>query len=90
MQVACSSWPDTKKIVCVLICVPPHGSPRAEMEGKLAAAQEREKELETSVEELQGYKGQLEEELLTLRDETSKQVSILSPQRYHWATYSTV
>ena len=48
------------------------------MEGKLAAAQEREKELETRVEELQGYKGQLEEELLTLRDETSKQVSILS------------
>ena len=46
------------------------------MEGKLAAAQEREKELETKVEELQGYKEQLEEELLTLRDETSKQVSI--------------
>ena len=56
------------------------------MEGKLTAAQEREKELETSVEELQGYKRQLEEELLTLRDETSKQVSILSPQIYHCAT----
>ena len=50
------------------------------MEGKLAAAQEREKELETRVEELQGYKEQLEEELLTLRDETSKQVSLLSPE----------
>ena len=50
------------------------------MEGKLAAAQEREKELEMRVEELQGYKGQLEEELLTRRDETSKQVSILSPE----------
>ena len=54
------------------------------MEGKLAAAQEREKELETRVEELQGYKEQLEEELLTLRDETSKQVSIYtSPLRCH-------
>ena len=49
------------------------------MEGKLAASQEKEKELETKVEELQGYKGQLEEELLTLRDETSKQVSLYSP-----------
>ena len=54
------------------------------MEGKLAAAQEREKELETRVEELQGYKEQLEEELLTLRDETSKQVRIYtSPLRCH-------
>ena len=86
MEVACSLGQIYENIVCVLIRVSPCDSPRAEMEGKLAAAQEREKELETSVEELQGYKEQLEEELLTLRDETSKQVSILFPQRYHWAT----
>ena len=69
-----------KETVRVLIFLSPRDSPRAEMEGKLAAAQEREKELETRVEELQGYKEQLEEELLTLRDETSKQVSLLSPE----------
>ena len=69
-----------RETVRVLLFLSPHGSPRAEMEGKLAVSQEREKELETRVEELQGYKGQLEEELLTLRDETSKQVSLLSPE----------
>ena len=80
-----------QRTVRILIFLFLRDSPRAEMEGKLAASQEREKELETRVEELQGYKGQLEEELLTLRDETSKQVSLLSPEMYvignFWAMY---
>ena len=72
-------YKETVRVLILLSHMTHCGSPRAEMEGKLAVSQEREKELETRVEELQGYKGQLEEELLTLRDETSKQVSLYSP-----------
>ena len=44
------------------------------MEGKLAAGQEREGELQTRVTELGECKEQLEEELVTLSQETSTRV----------------
>lgn len=47
---------------------------RAEVEDKLVAGQERRRELESKVMELEGCKEQLEEELVTLNEETSSRV----------------
>lgn len=44
------------------------------MEDKLVVGQERRRELESRVMELEGCKEQLEEELVTLNEETSSRV----------------